>query len=102
MEDNFKKIVDKFMLTALVGILDEADTTELKLLPFIAQSCAKHGMPVKNIPAYLQDFADYMSSKSTEIKQAEQDKQNLAELLANSGILTIGFAQEGDKSDGNG
>ena len=100
-----QKLVDTFMLDALVGILNELDNTEIKLLPFLAKNCAQNGMPIKNIMPFLDNLGKFLSEKSQERKLRAQDAQELQDLFARSGFMTVGFSQDtegGDKRDGDG
>lgn len=105
MEDNTQKNIDRLLLSALLGILGEIDTTELKLLPFLASACAEYGMPIKNIMPFLDSFASYLSEKLKSQEAQNKDAQELQDLLVRSGFMTIGFspdAEGGENTDGNG
>ena len=105
MEDNTQKNIDRLVLSALVHILDEIDTTGLKLLPFLATACAENGMPIKNIMPFLDSFAKYMSEKLKSQEAQNKDARELQDLLVRSGFMTIGFspdAEGGESTDGNG
>lgn len=99
--ENVRKLLDKYMLDALIGILSEVDKTSMKLLPQLARIAYDHHMPVRDIADFIRSFIEFVQN-APDAPDTSPDTASLGELLANSGFLTIGFGQEGDNPDGNG
>ena len=102
MNEKYQEIMDRYMLSALIGILNETDPSEMKILPHLASAAGKYGMPIKNIGPFVLDFLQYVCNTGENTRQSEQDAKNLRDMLSRSGFMTIGFDQEGEKPDGNG
>ncbi len=86
---------DKLLYEILVGVF-KREFGEDSVLFTILTLAKQYSMPVKNILPFIKDIGEWC--------KVHQDKErdDLSDLLRNSGFMTIGFTQEGDDSDGNG
>lgn len=102
MNDDLNEFIqntsDAYLFELLTTIFNRA-FPEDNILRAILSLSRKHGMPVKNIMPFIQDLADWCKEHQP---MSAQDTQSLADLLSNSGFLTIGFSREGDDPIGNG
>lgn len=98
LNEFIRQTSDGFLFEMLLTIFKRIFPEDSIFIPLLTLS-RKHGMPVKNIMAFIEDLGEWCSEHQT---TSVDDAKAFQELMQRSGFMTIGFNQEGDEPDGDG